>query len=95
MSAMQNVIGLIEIDGGSEDASAGAQSRPLALLLALAELLPESARPLSMFEYPGRRLRMCSIATNVIFAKIDVLRRELDSAFADLQLELDGASRAA
>jgi hypothetical protein len=91
---MQNVIGLIEITSSEETVGEG-HARSLALLLALAELLPETARTVSPFEYPARRLRMCSIAPDVIFAKVDVLRRELDAALADLRLEIDGASRAA
>jgi hypothetical protein len=92
---MQNIVGLIEIDSTAESASASSHSRPLAMLLALAELLPEAAAQDCSLPHPGHRMRMCSISPPVVFARVDVLRRELDAALADLMLEIEGPSQAA
>lgn len=97
---MQNLIGLIEIDPAADAeqicAIPVAQRNALSMLLALAELLPEptgeTTGPLS---YPDRRMRMCSLNVPVVFARLDPIRSELEQSYADLRLELAGASRAA
>ena len=97
---MQNLIGLIEIDPAADIEHTCvipvAQRNALSMLLALAELLPEApgeaSGPLS---YPDRRLRMCSLNMPVVFARLEPLCIELEQAYADLRLELAGASHAA
>ena len=97
---MQNLIGLIEIDPAAEPdqncAVPVAQRSALSMLLALAELLPEPTGELAgPPSYPDRRLRMCSLNLPVVFARVDLLQSELQQSYADLRLELAGASRAA
>jgi hypothetical protein len=95
MLAMQNIVGLIEIDAQANSARASEDSGPLSMLLALAELLPENGCPAGLFLHPGSRLRVCNFSPPVVFARLDMLRSDLDDAFTDLRRELSGHSAAA
>jgi hypothetical protein len=94
MLAMQNIVGLIEIDAAAHAAQPPDQSGPLAMLLALAELLPETGQAKAALLYPGHRLRVCNLSLPVVFARLDLLRRDLTTAFDRLQAELEGARAA-
>jgi hypothetical protein len=95
MLAMQNIVGLIEIDAVANSAKTADDSGALAVLLALAELIPENGRPAGVLSHPGSRLRVCNFSPPVVFARLDVLRSDLDNALVDLRRELNGYSAAA
>lgn len=94
MLAMQNIVGLIEIDAAADAAHSPDQSGPLAMLLALAELLPEAGPCKNALLHPGHRLRVCNLSLPVVFARLDLLRRDLGTALDRLQGELEGARAA-